>query len=201
MWFPVWEASTKKNCFRYSPALSWLRYGVLALFVAVCGAGLWAGVTGLMGWAGLLEPYSAYGRMASNLLAPFYRWGNNLLAYMAERMDSYAFYEAEVWMKGLSVLGVALLTFVVLSVLAWRNGRTYCNTICPVGTLLGFLSRYAWLKPVVDTSKCVNCNLCERNCKASCIQGDLDGGKRPERPGFASTSGRKRGKMHRLRSL
>ena len=56
---------------------------------------------------------------------------------MAERMDSYAFYEAEVWMKGLSVLGVALLTFVVLSVLAWRNGRTYCNTICPVGTLLG----------------------------------------------------------------
>ena len=159
----------KKNCFRYSPALSWLRYGVLALFVAVCGAGLWAGVTGLMGWAGLLEPYSAYGRMASNLLAPFYRWGNNLLAYMAERMDSYAFYEVEVWMKGLSVLGVALLTFVVLSVLAWRNGRTYCNTICPVGTLLGFLSRYAWLKPVIDTSKCVNCNLCERNCKASCI--------------------------------
>lgn len=159
----------KKNRFRYSPALSWLRYGVLALFVAVCGAGLWVGVTGLMGWAGLLEPYSAYGRMASNLLAPFYRWGNNLLAYMAERMDSYAFYEAEVWMKGLSVLGVALLTFVVLSVLAWRNGRTYCNTICPVGTLLGFLSRYAWLKPVIDTSKCVNCNLCERNCKASCI--------------------------------
>ena len=159
----------KKNRFRYSPALSWLRYGVLALFVAVCGAGLWAGVTGLMGWAGLLEPYSAYGRMASNLLAPFYRWGNNLLAYMAERMDSYAFYEVEVWMKGLSVLGVALLTFVVLSVLAWRNGRTYCNTICPVGTLLGFLSRYAWLKPVIDTSKCVNCNLCERNCKASCI--------------------------------
>ena len=159
----------KKKRFRYSPALSWLRYGVLALFVAVCGAGLWAGVTGLMGWAGLLEPYSAYGRMASNLLAPFYRWGNNLLAYMAERMDSYAFYEVEVWMKGLSVLGVALLTFVVLSVLAWRNGRTYCNTICPVGTLLGFLSRYAWLKPVIDTSKCVNCNLCERNCKASCI--------------------------------
>ena len=73
------EASTKEP-FRYSPALSWLRYGVLALFVAVCGAGLWAGATGLMGWAGLLEPYSAYGRMASNLLAPFYRWGNNLLA-------------------------------------------------------------------------------------------------------------------------
>ncbi len=159
----------RKNRFRHSPALSRLRYVMLALFAAVCVAGLLAGAGGVMGWAGLLEPYSAYGRMASNLLAPLYRWGNNLLAYAAERADSYAFYEADVWMKGLSVLVVAVLTFVVLSVLAWRNGRTYCNTVCPVGTLLGFVSRHALLKPVIDTAKCVNCKLCERNCKASCI--------------------------------
>ena len=159
----------KKNRFRYSPALTWLRYGVLALFVVLLAIGLLGGVAALTGWAGLLEPYSAYGRMVSNLLSPFYRWGNNFLAYLAERADSYAFYGVEVWMKGLSVFLVALLTFVVLVVLAWRNGRTYCNTVCPVGTLLGFLSRYAWLKPVIDTSKCINCKLCERNCKASCI--------------------------------
>ena len=159
----------KKNRFRYSPALTWLRYGVLALFVVLLAIGLLGGVAALTGWAGLLEPYSAYGRMVSNLLSPFYRWGNNFLAYLAERADSYAFYGVEVWMKGLSVFLVALLTFVVLAVLAWRNGRTYCNTVCPVGTLLGFLSRYAWLKPVIDTSKCINCKLCERNCKASCI--------------------------------
>ena len=79
----------KKNRFRYSPALSWLRYIILVLFFAMA----------LMGWGGLLEPYSAYGRMASNLFAPLYRWGNNLLAYMAERADSYAFYSVDVWMK------------------------------------------------------------------------------------------------------
>ena len=136
----------KKNRFRYSPALSWLRYAVLVVFVV-------ASVAGFISWAGLVEPYSAYGRMASNLFAPLYRWGNNLLAYWAERADSYAFYETDVWRKGLSTFVVAVATFAVLAVLAWRNGRTYCNTICPVGTVLGFLSRYAWLRPVIDTSK------------------------------------------------
>ncbi len=34
----------------------------------------------------LLAPYSAYGRIASNLLRPVYAWGNNLLAYLAERI-------------------------------------------------------------------------------------------------------------------
>lgn len=152
----------RKNRFRYSPALSWLRYTVLLVFVVLS-------VAGLISWAGLVEPYSAYGRMASNLFTPLYRWGNNALAYLAERADSYAFYETDVWMKGGAVLAVSVLTLVVLVVLAWRNGRTYCNTVCPVGTLLGFLSRYAWFRPVIDTSKCINCNLCERNCKSSCI--------------------------------
>lgn len=53
--------------------------------------------------------------------------------------------------------------------LAWRGGRTYCNTICPVGTVLGFLSKHSLLKPVIDTKKCNSCGLCARNCKASCI--------------------------------
>ena len=54
----------KKNRFRYSPALSWLRWPVLLVFIVFS-------VAGLISWAGLVEPYSAYGRMASNLLAPF----------------------------------------------------------------------------------------------------------------------------------
>ena len=152
----------KRNRYSYSPAKSWLRYGVLALFVATM-------VAGLGSVAALLAPYSSYGRMASNLLAPLYAWGNNLLAWLAERADSYAFYSTEVWLRSLPTFLVAVLTFVVIAVLAWRNGRTYCNTVCPVGTVLGLLARFAWLKPVIDTDKCVNCKLCARNCKAACI--------------------------------
>ena len=152
----------KKNRFVYSPAISWLRYGVLALFIIALIAGIGSFVQ-------LLAPYSSYGRIASNLFAPLYQWGNNLLAYWAERMDSYAFYSVDVWMKGTLTLGIAVVTFIILSILAWRSGRTYCNTICPVGTVLGFLSKYSFFKPVIDTAKCNGCGLCARNCKASCI--------------------------------
>ena len=152
----------KKNRFSYSPAKSWLRYGVLALFVVAL-------VAGFASIALLIAPYSAYGRIAQNLLAPLWGWGNNLLAYFAERADSYAFYSTEVWIRNFATLGVAVVTLVVLAVLAWRNGRTYCNTICPVGTALGFLSRFSLLKPVIDTEKCINCNICSKNCKAACI--------------------------------
>lgn len=152
----------KKNRFRYSKALSGLRYGVLGIFVIACLAGIGSFVA-------LLAPYSSYGRIASNLFAPVYQWGNNLLAMLAERLDSYAFYSVDVWMKSLPTFIIAVVTFVVIVVLAWRGGRTYCNTVCPVGTVLGFVARFSWLKPVIDSSKCVNCNLCARNCKASCI--------------------------------
>ncbi len=152
----------KKNRFVYSPAISWLRYGVLTLFII-------AFIAGIGSFVQLLAPYSSYGRIASNLFAPLYQWGNNLLAYWAERMDSYAFYSVDVWMKGTLTLGIAVVTFIILSILAWRSGRTYCNTICPVGTVLGFLSKYSFFKPVIDTAKCNGCGLCARNCKASCI--------------------------------
>ena len=156
------SAKRKKNRFRYSPALKWLRYGVLGVFVlAIIG--------GLNSFVVLLAPYSSYGRIVSSLFSPLYQWANNGLAYLAERADSYAFYETDVWMKSLPTLLIATVTLVVLIVLAWRGGRTYCNTICPVGTVLGFLSKYSLLKPVIDTKKCNNCGLCARNCKASCI--------------------------------
>ena len=153
----------KKNMrFSYSPAVAWLRYGVLVLFVVML-------VAGIHSVAALLAPYSAYGRIANNLFAPIYLWGNNLLAYFAERADSYAFYTVDVWVKSLSTLAIAVVTFVIVAVLAWRNGRTYCNTICPVGTVLGFVARFSLFRPVIDTEKCKNCNLCARKCKASCI--------------------------------
>ena len=126
-------------------------------------------IAGIGSVVALLAPYSSYGRIVSNLFAPVYQWGNNVLAYFAERSDSYAFYETSVWLKSLPTFIIAAVTFVVLVVLAWRNGRTYCNTICPVGTALGFFSRYSLFRPEIDAEKCTNCSLCSRKCKAACI--------------------------------
>lgn len=152
----------KKNRYSYSPEKRWLRWGVLGLFIVAL-------VVGVGSVVALLAPYSSYGRIVSNLFAPLYRWGNNLLAYFAERLDSYAFYSVEVWMRRSATFGLAAVMFVVLGILAWRNGRTWCNTVCPVGTVLGFLSHYSLFRPVIDMSKCNGCGLCARNCKAACI--------------------------------
>lgn len=152
----------KKNRFTYSKEKRWLRYGVLVVFVASALAGVNAVVS-------LLAPYSSYGRIASSLMKPVYEAGNNVLAAIAEHLDSYAFYSVDVWMKSLPTLIIASVTLVVIAVLAWRGGRTYCNTVCPVGTILSFLARFSWLKVRIDGSKCVNCGLCTKNCKASAI--------------------------------
>ncbi|MBQ3360585.1 MAG: 4Fe-4S binding protein, partial [Prevotella sp.] len=117
----------------------------------------------------LLAPYSAYGRIATMIFQPIWKFGNNLLAMVAEHYESYAFYSVDTWMRSLPVFIIAAVTLVVLFVLAWRGGRTYCNTICPVGTILSFFARFSWLKIRFDEDKCKNCSLCSKNCKAACI--------------------------------
>ena len=159
----------KKGKYTYSKEVKWLRYGVWVLFVVA----LIAGINALVA---LLAPYSAWGRIVQNLLAPVWQWGNNLLAKIAEHRESYAFYAKDVWLKSLPTFLVAVVTLVAVVILAWKNGRTYCNTICPVGTTLSFFSRFAMFRPVIDASKCKSCHLCEHKCKAACI--DIDGGKK-----------------------
>lgn len=152
----------RKNRYTFSRARPVLRYGFLALAVLAAAFGI--------GWLlALLAPYSAYGRIANSFLQPLWIWANNLLASWAESRGSYMFATAEYHPQSFMVIGVGAMTLVLLAVLAWRNGRTYCNTVCPVGTVLGFLSRFSLLKPVIDTSKCNGCGLCARNCKSACI--------------------------------
>jgi polyferredoxin len=152
----------KKNRYTFSKEMKWLRYPLLVVFLVAHMAGLAVLVQ-------LLAPYSTFGLIATNLLQPVYQAGNNVLAYFAEQMDSYAFYHSEVWLRSVASLVIAIVMLVVIAVLAWRNGRTWCNTICPAGTLLSLLSRFSFLKINFDTEKCRNCSLCSKNCKAACI--------------------------------
>lgn len=160
--FAWFGKKNKKNRYTYSPAKNILRYMMLGVVIV-------AFLLGIGSIVALFAPYSAYGRIAQNLLAPIWQFGNNLLADWAEKHDSYAFYSVDVWIRSGITFAVAVITLVVLGLLAWRNGRTYCNTICPVGTILGFLSKYSLFQPVIDTTKCNGCGLCARNCKAACI--------------------------------
>lgn len=160
--FSLLGGKHKKNRFRYVKDRPWLRGGILALFVALM-------VLGLNSIAILIAPYSAYGRIATNLLQPLYMWGNNLCALVAEKAGSYAFYSVDVWVKSGVTLAIAAITLAVIGVLAFRHGRAWCNNICPVGTLLGLVSRFSIFRPEIDTEKCVGCKLCAKNCKGQCI--------------------------------
>lgn len=158
-WF---AARRKKRRFSYHAALPWLRYTAAGIFALSIIAGFGAIVV-------LFEPYSAFGRMVTTLVSPIYRSGNNLLAYFSEQMGNFAFYSVDIQVYSASALAVAALTLAILTVTAWKNGRLYCNTICPVGTLLGLVAKCSVFKPRIDDKNCTHCGLCEKNCKAECI--------------------------------
>ena len=153
---------SKKNRYSYSPALNIWRYTLLGVMIVAI-------ILGIGSVVGVLAPYSSFGRIVHSLGAPLWQWGNNILADYAEKRESYAFYSTEIWMRSIAVFATAVITLIVLAILAWRNGRTYCNSICPVGTTLGFLSRFSLFRPTIELSKCNSCGLCARNCKSACI--------------------------------
>lgn len=152
----------KKNRYKFKKSRKWLRYSILLVFAVLL-------FVGLNSIAILIAPYSIYGRIASNLFAPLYQLINNVLAYFAERWDSYAFYHVDVYIKSLPIFIISIAYFLIITILSATSGRWYCNTVCPVGTILGFFSRYSLFKPVFDTKKCNSCGLCERNCRCSAI--------------------------------
>ena len=152
----------KKNRYKFKKSRKWLRYSILLVFAVLL-------FVGLNSIAILIAPYSIYGRIASNLFAPLYQLINNVLAYFAERWDSYAFYHVDVYIKSLPIFIVSIAYFLIITILSLTNGRWYCNTVCPVGTILGFFARFSLFKPVIDTEKCNSCGLCERNCRCSAI--------------------------------
>ncbi len=156
------RASKKKKRYKYSPAKNILRWSVLVVAV----------VTFLLGFPvvlGLIDPYSAYGRMTANIFRPVYLSGNNLLEAIFSSLGNYTFYKMEVFIMSIFSFIVGIVTFLGIGFLAWKYGRTYCNTICPVGTILGFISKFSLFKLRIDTHSCRNCGLCGMRCKASCI--------------------------------
>lgn len=152
----------KQVHFSYQPELRPLRYGILAIL-------LLSWLLGIAVLPALLDPYSIYGRMVTNLLSPLWQSGFNNLAAITEGRNLLLLEKYDMVWQGLTALVVAAVYFVVLLILAWRYGRLYCNSICPTGTLLGSISRFSFMKLAIDEGTCVSCGRCEQYCRSSCI--------------------------------
>lgn len=156
------RTSKKKKRFRFSPEKRLLRWSVVVIILI-------ASLSGFTLLLALFDPYSAYGRIATNVFKPLYLQGNNLLESLFSSFDNYTFYRVDASLVSISSFVIASITFLLIGFLAWRHGRTWCNTICPVGTVLGFLSRFALFKIRINEHACTHCGLCATRCKASCL--------------------------------
>ena len=145
--------------YTYSKAKQWCRYSFLILMIILFPLGM----------SSILAPYSAFGRILNTMVHPLYIWCNNILADLAESMDSYMLYHVDMVHTSALTFGVAIATLIIIGSLSAKGGRTYCNTVCPVGTILSLFARFSFLKIHIDTDKCKNCGKCVRSCKASCI--------------------------------
>lgn len=89
--------------------------------------------------ASLFEPYSLFGRIV------------------------------RMWDLPLVMTIITALFFGFIAVWALRDGRMWCNTVCPVGALLGLMSKYSIRQLHIDLDKCEGCGTCGTKCKAQCI--------------------------------
>ncbi|MDD5704906.1 MAG: 4Fe-4S dicluster domain-containing protein [Kiritimatiellae bacterium] len=161
------------RAYAFRPERKLVRYGVPVVVLVACLSGFALPLS-------LLEPYGAFGRMATHLLRPVYLTGNNVLAAFFNRLGNFTLYHSEVYLLSASSLLIAVATLGVTGLTAWRHGRAFCNVVCPVGTMLGLLSRFAIFRVRLAEDKCNRCGLCARACKASCIDvrnGVVDAGR------------------------
>jgi len=160
----IWTSGKirRRKRFKKQKDFRWLKYSIL---IGVAGFLIFGYITPLL----LLDPYSNYGRMAANLFRPVYLLINNFGAYGLEAVDVYTLYRVEPGVTHWMSVSFSLFIFLVVFILSIRFGRLFCNTLCPVGTLLGVVSRFSWFRISLDKSMCTSCGACSNVCKAGCI--------------------------------
>ena len=149
----------KKHSYRKPHHL--LRYAVLMIVIASV-------FLGSMSLLNLFDPYSIMGRFITQFALPFFLLLYNTATGLMKYFHIY-FFSRDTAPLVLSVLLVNIAFVILISMMALKYGRLYCNTLCPVGTLLGLLSHVSLFKFAIDKTGCTACLKCEGVCKAGCI--------------------------------
>lgn len=153
----------KKKRRTYKKPLNWLRFPIFIIALILL---LFFGNILLLN---LLDPYSIFGNIISNLLRPLYFEANNLISFLLEKQEIYTWKPVELKKISLLNIGYVVAIFTLIVWMSVKHGRLYCNTICPVGTLLGRFSEVSIFKIQLDQVACTSCGICSNNCKSNCI--------------------------------
>jgi len=148
--------------YRYERPPYAVHYGLLYVIVAAFLAGsVWL--------LDLVEPFSNFGRVLAVLARPPLAALVNGGSYLLGTAGIYALSPVQMHPLVWGAVAGALLFLALVSLLAWHRGRLFCNLLCPTGALLGLAARFSLFRIVIDEHTCLDCGLCERVCKASCI--------------------------------
>lgn len=157
---------SKHGRYRYLQPRRLIRYTILFIV-------LFAAVIGSLSLVNFIDPYGLFGRIVSHLISPVFYLLNNQFVSGLEFFDIYAMGPIKIIPVPGIVLCISFLCFCVVAYMSLRYGRQYCSSICPVGTLLGLLSRVSLFQFNIDKEQCNMCLQCVKNCKAGCIDNNM----------------------------
>ncbi|MDM7926276.1 MAG: 4Fe-4S binding protein [bacterium] len=132
--------------------------------------------------AGWFDPISILTRTLTAVIFPFFVWmTEGFLALLSgiPFLDA-ASSRLEDWLRG-SVLPVApsdfsgafwiAVLFLAILLTGLIRRRFWCRYLCPLGGLLGFLSRFRWYRRTVG-NQCRACGICAAGCRMDAIPPD-----------------------------
>lgn len=172
-----WTPARKQPSAAFGPASPWRRIKYI-LLTAVASAAIAGSLTFM-----LLDPIVLMSQMAGRVFLPLLEQIFSLL----ERAGFAISWTRPFASQAVNLLrgtifplerhfyGGALLTGLVFAGILALNAlapRFWCRHLCPLGALLGLLSRFAWVRRRVDAS-CIDCGRCARLCPT----GTIDAGR------------------------
>lgn len=153
----------KRRRFTYTPNRKLvLRYSVLSATLL-----LW--VFGSLFLLNLLDPYSNFGKISVTLIQPLFSQLNNGLSTILQSVDNYSVAPMLPQSLPWDVVAVSVGIFAVIAVMSMWRGRFFCNSLCPVGSVLGLVAEKSMYQIAFKDAACTMCRKCEFVCKAECL--------------------------------
>lgn len=134
------------------PPFRYKRPRSLRKYILVIYAGFL--LLGLITFAALLEPWNmmrAAARLTNHQGAEEWKW---------------------LFFAGNVVIGGIIGMLILFAIWLWAlfAGRRFCVEVCPIGTILGYISYRAIYQIEIDPDRCTNCLRCEEVCKSGSIK-------------------------------
>lgn len=139
----------KNKKFSFSCSYNLLRYSIFTITIV-------SFLVGTLIIINFLDPFSFLGKIITDIIKPVLT------------LKNFKIYSSQTRITFTIILPTSILLIIFL-IMSITRGRLYCNSICPVGVILGVISKYSLCRIFIDKEKCTSCKLCEIRCKAGCI--------------------------------